>query len=487
MGPHSLLFGHLPILRRLTGPLPSDIHLNYIPHLLASNWKSLFPYEDACPGLIYADFWPLVEPLVYTINGAYTHQSLAEVQLPKSTHGMNFFHTLTEQKDLNCLEGAQWKVWRGLFATGFSQGRILALVPAMLEDLAVFRDKLVSRAGPGGSWGDVFPLQDLTRRLAVDVVGRAVLDLPLGEQTYGVSPLFGALMDQVEHSILIYNVLALPRILSPMRNFKVWRNRRIMRGILAPLVREKMEGVRVRGEAGGKTVLDLAIKGLEQEHLGGSEDEIIDFVVAQLKLFLFGGYDTSSGTICWCIHTVMKHPSVVAKMRAEHDAVLGADLDAAEERLRAAPHLLNQLPYTTACIKESTRLYSGFCVARNGTKDFSFAVPGSAVPWPTDGFSVYDGINAGQRWEKIWPRADEFIPDRFLVGPDHELAPPKYAWRLFGLGPRNCVAMDLAMVEIKLVLALVVRTLDVDCAWEKWDALQCVKYFFLFWGGGGGS
>jgi len=64
---------------------------------------------------------------------------------------MNFFYTLTEQKDLNCLEGAPWKVWRGLFATGFSQGRILALVPAVLEDLAVFRDKLVARAGLGGS------------------------------------------------------------------------------------------------------------------------------------------------------------------------------------------------------------------------------------------------------------------------------------------------------------------------------------------------
>ena len=73
MAPHSFLFGHLPILRRLTGPLPSDIHLNYIPHLLASNWKSLFPRKDVCPGLIYADFWPLVEPLVYTIDGAYTH------------------------------------------------------------------------------------------------------------------------------------------------------------------------------------------------------------------------------------------------------------------------------------------------------------------------------------------------------------------------------------------------------------------------------
>ena len=112
----------------------------------------------------------------------------------------------------------------------------------------------------------MFPLQDLTRRLAVDVVGRAVLDLPLREQTHGVSPLFGALMDQVEHSILIYNVLALPRILSPVRNFKVWRNRRIMRCIFVPFVREKMEGVRMRGEAsGGKTVLDLAVKGLEKE------------------------------------------------------------------------------------------------------------------------------------------------------------------------------------------------------------------------------
>lgn len=478
MEPHSFLFGHLLILRKLAGPLPNDMHLNYIPHLFASHWRDLFPNSQTCPGIIYADLWPLVEPLVYTIDGRYTHQSLAEHNLPKSTHGMNFFGTLTEAKDLNCLDGAQWRLWRALFATGFSQGRILALVPAILEDVCVFRDKLVARAGVGDAWGGVFALQDLTRRLAVDVVGRAVLDLPLREQTHGVSALFGALMDQVNHSILIYNVAALPRILSPLRNYKVWRNRRIMRGILVPLIRGKMEKAAAAaaadgsGEAGGKTVLDLAIRGLGEEKLSGTEDEIMSFVVSQLKLFLFGGYDTSSGTICWCLHTLMKHPAALARVRAEHDAVLGADPRAAEQKLRESPHLLNRMPYTTACIKESTRLYSGFCVARNGTADFGFSVPGSAAPWPTEGFTVYDGINAGQRWGAVWPRAGEFLPERFLVGPGHELAPPKHAWRLFGLGPRNCIAMDLAMVEIKLVLALVVRVLDLDCAWDEWDALQ---------------
>jgi cytochrome P450 len=472
MEPHSFLFGHLLVLRKLTKDLPNDMHLNYIPHVFASNWKTVFPNEDCCPGLIYADLWPLVEPLVYTVDGYYTHQALAETNLPKSTHGMNFFKTITENKDLNCLDGAEWRLWRNLFNTGFSQGKILALVPSVLKDLCIFRDKLLARAGDGGEWGGVFPLQDLTRPLAVDVVGRAVLDLPLLEQTKGISPLFGALMDQVQHSILIYNIYSLPRIISPIRNYKVWRNRRIMRKILVPLIQRKMARLEDAEKPTGKTVLDLAARGLKEEKLSGSEDEIMDFVVSQLKLFLFGGYDTSSGTICWCFHTLMKNPEAVAKVRAEHDAVFGLDPWNAPKKLSESPHLLNQLPYTTACIKESTRIYSGFCVARNGTKDFSFTVPGSVVPWPTDGFSVYDAINAGQRWEKIWPRANEFIPERFLVGPDHELTPPKNAWRLFGLGPRNCIAMELAIVEIKLALVLVLRVLEMDCAWEEWDVLQ---------------
>lgn len=60
-------------------------------------------------------------------------------------------------------------------------------------------------------------------------------------------------------------------------------------------------------------------------------------------------------------------------MRREHSTVLGPDPDAAGEILKAQPHLLNNLSWTTAVIKEVLRLYP----PANGIR---YAEPGYAIP-----------------------------------------------------------------------------------------------------------
>jgi hypothetical protein len=70
------------------------------------------------------------------------------------------------------------------------------------------------------------------------------------------------------------------------------------------------------------------------------------------------------------------------------------------------------------------------------------------------------------RNEAYFPRPIEFIPERFIPSktpfPDCKLHTPagKDAWRPFEKGPRNCIGQELAMMEIKVVLALVVREID---------------------------
>jgi len=65
-------------------------------------------------------------------------------------------------------------------------------------------------------------------------------------------------------------------------------------------------------------------------------DEFIDTVIAQLKLFLFAGHDTTATSICWVLHCLAKHPGAAASVRAEHDVVLGeAGTNETIQRLRA--------------------------------------------------------------------------------------------------------------------------------------------------------
>jgi sterigmatocystin biosynthesis cytochrome P450 monooxygenase len=49
------------------------------------------------------------------------------------------------------------------------------------------------------------------------------------------------------------------------------------------------------------------------------------FGISQIRLFLFAGHDPMSSTICYVVHLISTNASALHKIRAEHEAVLGAD------------------------------------------------------------------------------------------------------------------------------------------------------------------
>ena len=79
-----------------------------------------------------------------------------------------------------------------------------------------------------------------------------------------------------------------------------------------------------------------------------------------------------------------------------------------------------------------------------------------------------------QRDPRYWKRANEFLPERWLVGSEDRLYPIKGAWRPFKHGPRKCIAQSLVMIEIAAVLALTLREFDItpmyDCVEGQMEA-----------------
>ena len=63
---------------------------------------------------------------------------------------------------------------------------------------------------------------------------------------------------------------------------------------------------------------------------------------------------------------------------------------------------------------------------------------------------VFVPVYALHRDEEFWPEPDSFKPERFL--PENKDSINEFAYLPFGSGPRNCIGMRFALMEIKTIL-----------------------------------
>lgn len=222
-----------------------------------------------------------------------------------------------------------------------------------------------------------------------------------------------------------------------------------------------------------KTVIDLALAAYlsanpEKEPTKTVDATFKNFAMSQIKLFLFSGHDTTSSSICYIFYVLSLNPSELGRVCAEHDEILGSDLDKTASLITQDPFLLNQLPYTLAVIKETLRMYPAVSSARAGEPGFN-VTDDQGRQFPTDGFLVWANCQTVQRDPTYWPRPDEFLPERWLVPPNDPLHPVKGAWRPFEYGPRNCIGQELAMIEMKVVMVMTLRKFHIKPVYEEMD------------------
>lgn len=219
-----------------------------------------------------------------------------------------------------------------------------------------------------------------------------------------------------------------------------------------------------------KSIVSLALQNyLAEDKSRKSVDATFrTFTISQIKQFLFSGHDTTSSTICYIFYMLFANPTVLRKVREEHDELLGATRDEKIRKLEQEPHLLNKLAYSVAVMKETMRLFPVASTLRGGEPDFHVRDP-EGRSLPTDGFLVWGVSQPLHRDPNFWPKPEEFIPERWLVRPDDPLYPQKGAWRPFEYGPRNCMGQELAMMETKIGMVLVMQMFDIEVAYEELD------------------
>lgn len=279
--------------------------------------------------------------------------------------------------------------------------------------------------------------------------------------------------------------------LHPFRSFVHWYSTYQMNRVISPEVDARFEIHKNASDPNktppsvtrSKSVIDLALTAYLKQNpniptTGTIDPTFKSIAINQMKLFLFSGHDTTSSTVCYILYLLSTQPLALSHLRAEHDSILTPDASNAASIISHSPHLLNKLPYTTATIKESMRLFPAASTTRRGEPSFTITDPRNGLRYPASpDMLIWLVSHACQHDPAFWPRATEFLPERWLAKEGEELFPVPGAWRPFEHGPRACIGKELSMVELKIVLCLVARQFDFEAAYEEVDGRE----------GGGGA
>ena len=163
MPPHSSLLGHLSAVGKIASKHPPGATFQYAPYEL----RDVLPHR----GTFYLDIWPFSAPLLVLASPNSLRQATQEHSLPKYPNMQKFTKPIAGEQNLLTMEGQAWKTWRTLLNPSFNPSNISELLPAMIDDVSVFKNLLKARADQR----DIFRLKALTDNLVMDINGRLVL------------------------------------------------------------------------------------------------------------------------------------------------------------------------------------------------------------------------------------------------------------------------------------------------------------------------
>ena len=200
-----------------------------------------------------------------------------------------------------------------------------------------------------------------------------------------------------------------------------------------------------------KTVIDLVLQAYLPDTTKPRSERLDPkfraFAISQIRLFVFVGHDSTSGTIYYILHLLATNPNTLAQVRAKHDRLLGPDFSAVPSLFKEHPHLTNHLVYTTAAIKEGLRLFPRGACRRAGSPSVDL-IDDQGNRCPTkDTAAIFTIHTEMHQAPAYWVRPGDSLPERWLANCGHEIRPMKEAFRAFEIRPRNCVALGFVMTE----------------------------------------
>lgn len=452
--------------------------------------------ERGNPPVMLLDLRPVSYPMLVICNNEVAEQLTRPSpqftsSTPKSPTLADIWH-LTGKNSIVTAEGEHWKAQRRRLNPGFAPQHLLTTLPIVLDKTRHFLGHLDRLAAAG----EAFSLDELCTNLTFDIIGAVTMGQDLGAQVPGAPSELLALFMGIA---ALYKGRSATRI--PGTGWRAELRRRRLARRLEVIVKDMVRAEHARVTSASKSsnsnsnstaegakgtgttttnTNSRSVLALSLQDTADLTPELLQQTSDNLRVFLFAGHDTTSILMQWALYELHRSPAARRALAAELDGLFGADADV-EAQLRApgGAERLAHMPYATAVIRETLRLHppaasvrmtapgTGFRLTLPagtgngaGSDDAGSTSTGKQQVVCPDGCIMYLNAFLIQRDRAVWGEdADEFVPERWLGDTSWM---PAGAWRPFERGPRSCIGLELANIEAKVILALVVRRYDFE-------------------------
>jgi cytochrome P450 len=176
-------------------------------------------------------------------------------------------------------------------------------------------------------------------------------------------------------------------------------------------------------------------------------------VAGNVLTMLLAGEDTTANTLAWMIYLLQRNPQALQRATDEVRRI-------APDLAAFTPEQMASLDYLEACASETMRLKPvGPFIVLEALRDTTVAdiqVPAGTFVWCV---MRHDSLSA-----QHFPEPEAFKPERWLESADPASTPssPKRVSMPFGAGSRVCPGRYLALLEIKMAMAMLLSSFEIE-------------------------
>jgi cytochrome P450 len=204
-------------------------------------------------------------------------------------------------------------------------------------------------------------------------------------------------------------------------------------------------------------ILGMLVRARDDEGRALSDEQLI----AHTNILLVAGHETSTSLSAWLLYLLAQHSDYLQRVLDEQAALLTPTADPTLDDIKRMKVLENAL-------SEAERMYPPVANGPRGVvEDFEFG--GYLVP---AGTFVFYSITTSHLIPGIFAAPERFDPDRFAA-PREEHKRTPYALVGFGGGPRICIGINFAQIEIKAMVSHILRHYRLEVAPDQ----QIVQFY----------